>query len=101
MTTVERKAASGEVTGTHCRDWLSPPSLYLDPGFSAGLLSHRGVSEAPLLPLLRNNVARDFPGAFLHLCRTAVHRPTDLQSSLWLLSSEVVSTKQLGSGVVQ
>lgn len=89
MTTVERKAASGEVTGTHCRDWFSPPPpLYLDPGFSAGLLSHRGVSEAQLLPLLRKNVARDFPGAYL-------------QSSLWLLSSEVVSTKQLGSGVVQ
>lgn len=31
----------------------------------------------------------------------AVHRPTDLQSGLWLLNSEVVSRKQLGSGVVQ
>lgn len=73
MTTVERKAASGEVTGqpqAHTvGNWFSPP-LYLDPGFSAGLLSHRDVSEAPLLPLLRNNVAWDFPGAFLHLYRT-------------------------------
>lgn len=64
LTAAEREAVSGDTAGN-----LVFPSLPLglDPGFSAGLLSHRAISEAPLLPLLGISAAWDLPGAFLHL----------------------------------
>lgn len=91
LTAVGRKAVSGEVAGrlaagTCCREpgFPFPPPLCLDPGFSTGLLSHRGVSEAPLLPLLGTtglgtSLGLSCISAGLTL---AAHLPTDLQSSL-------------------